>query len=90
MTTNVALFSHLELVDRNLMAALMSQHAGKAGGRRGGVKWDRKYSPHLLHVKHKSVCDLPPEGHINILPAPRQSHSDTISKMQTGSGSHTD
>lgn len=44
---------------------------------------------HLLHVKHKSVCDLPPEGHINILPAPRQSHSahyrDTITKIQTDS-----
>lgn len=58
-------------------------------GRRGRELWHRKYSLHLLHVKHKSVCDLPPEGQINILPAPRQSHAahyrDTISKIQTDS-----
>lgn len=45
---------HLELVDRNLMPTLTSEpHSRK----RRRELWDRKYSPHLLHVKHKSVCD---------------------------------
>ena len=44
-----------ELVDRNLMPPLTSEpHSRK---RRRREWWDRKYSPHLLHVKHKSVCD---------------------------------
>lgn len=48
-------FPHLELVGRNLMPALMSEPHSRKGRRREW--WQRKYSPHLLHVKHKSVCD---------------------------------
>lgn len=63
------LIPHLELVERNLMLALTSQHRGGSVG--VTELRHRKLAPHLLHVKHKFVCDLPPEGHINILPALR-------------------
>lgn len=46
---------HPELVDRNLMLALMSELHSRKWRRRG--LWDRKYSLHLPHVKHKPVCD---------------------------------
>lgn len=105
VTTDVVLFSHLEPVDKNLMAVLMSQHAGVGkrgeaewGGGERGVKWDRKHSPCLLSVKHKSVCvlvclcvcvrDSPPELRDTLTSPPPPPHSPlrhAQKKMQTGS-----
>lgn len=56
VTTNVALFSHLELVDRNLMAALMSQHAGKAGGRGGGRSSGTGNTLPTFFMSNTSLC----------------------------------